>query len=759
MKPRSCWIVYTLAVLAPFIAPIRCERMVAHVLPPADSAAAASPDAFKPLAVYRTTDSAVVPRGLRTFGSWIDSDEFQGTQETRWFAARARFSVLVCGYPSLAANRLELEFRSNTAPGVLRYTDANPGENWKTWPITLPAGATTFRLRGIDASSAPYGWLAFSEPFVDVSVIPRQLWPLLQLAAATCLSFTLIFGPGLVWMRRSARAPGDLVFAIVAGPLSLAALGLACWLLGGWLSPVLVARVGVGLLLAGLGWALCRSRSVHPLPAAAGTVVVVSVLLSIFAVAKANFSSGPAGELFGGTVSRTLEVGGHSDSRMSYHIVQLVAAHAGPFSAEAESHYSPWSFANRGPLAGLIATPVVLALGGKPAGDACNHPWQPFDPQGFAVYRITQIVLAALAAWAVFGAVAALLPTTWALLAATIMLLAPFFVHELYFTWPKLPTAAFVLLAFVLAHGGRPFAAGIAFGLGYLFHPLALLVLPFFGLGLLFRGGPQFRGWRRLAAPSAFGIAALLFVIPWMLLGRLAPLRTGAQMVFFDYFRLSDNQLISAAGPWWHARWENFANTFLPLHLFAVDRLHESINSVYGPSDPITQAGFLYWNTLPFALGLPAFVLLVAAIVAAARRAPGVVLVTFVLPTLLLIFYWGAADTGLMRHCGHVLFVTVIVLGVWSLRLHAAKWRGPSIAAFLHPACFAWRGLEVALMAFGPTLWHARPDWAGPLGWNDTLSLAIALTCLGASVILLARASAAVKHELSVSDPPARSLS
>jgi len=742
--PRPGWIIYALALLAPFIGSHGFDRIWPRVLRSvAGDGAALSDSTFASPGVYGATDPRGLPPRLDTRGSWVDGDAYQGTHDTGWYQAKSRFTVLLAGYPALAPNRLELEIRSATgATQLIRYDGPNPGETWRAWELTLPTGTTTFRIRAVDASSAAYGWLAFSEPFVDFAAVPRRLWPLLQLTTTTCLALVLLYGPGWWWLQSRPRAPGDLALAIIAGPLLVGLLGLACWLCGGAIAPAIGARTGVITFLVVLGVLVWRLRPPAPLPAPAGIVIAVGTLLVGFAVAKANLSIGPAGELFGGTVSRTLAVGGHSDSRTSYHIVQLVAHHAGPFSAEAESYYSPWSFANRGPLGGLIAAPVVLSLGGDPRPDAVNQTWQPFDPYGFATYRITQIVLASLAGWAVLGAAATILPTTWALFAAIVALLAPFFVHELYFTWPKLATAGFVLAAFVLAHTRRPFAAGLTLGLAYLLHPLALFSIPFLGLWLLSRAWRETPRWRRLAAPARFAAGVLPFVIPWVLLGRFAPLRTGSQTVFLDFFRLSNGKLESAASAWWLSRWDNFANTFVPFHLFSVDRTHESINSVYALSDPWVQAAFLYWNTLPFAIGLPAFALLLAAILTACRRAPGIMLLTFFGPSLLMIVYWGAASSGMMRHCGHVLFVSFIVLGVWSLHTHGGGWRDRALSAFLHPACFAWRGVEIALMAFGTTLLHARPHWSGPLGWNDALSLAFAVACLIAAVILLANASA-----------------
>ena len=113
------------------------------------------------------------------------------------------------------------------------------------------------------------------------------------------------------------------------------------------------------------------------------------------AIGRALWALGPLYELYGGMVSRTLEVGGRSDSRIPFVIVQLVANGAGPFSKLAAAYLNPFDFSSRGPLAGLASTPIVLARGGRPPVDLPNQPWMPFDPQGFMAFRIAMMTFAA----------------------------------------------------------------------------------------------------------------------------------------------------------------------------------------------------------------------------------------------------------------------------------------------------------------------------------------------------------------------------
>src|SRR5581483_7877862 len=117
-----------------------------------------------------------------------------------------------------------------------------------------------------------------------------------------------------------------------------------------------------------------------------------------------------------------------------------------------------------------------------------DQAWAPFDRQGFAMYRIAMIALASLSVWAVFGVAACLMDSAWALLAAALTFLAPFFAHELFFTWPKFAAATAVLAAFLLTLRKRSIAAGLALGIGHLFHPSAILAAPFLGIFVLVGG-------------------------------------------------------------------------------------------------------------------------------------------------------------------------------------------------------------------------------------------------------------------------------
>jgi hypothetical protein len=102
-------------------------------------------------------------------------------------------------------------------------------------------------------------------------------------------------------------------------------------------------------------------------------LLVVGCVLGL-AIDRSLWALGPIGELYGESISRTLEVGGRSDSRIPFVIVQLVAHGTAPFSDLANSYFSPFDFSSRGPLAGLASAQVVLAAAGARRSSCRMHP-------------------------------------------------------------------------------------------------------------------------------------------------------------------------------------------------------------------------------------------------------------------------------------------------------------------------------------------------------------------------------------------------
>jgi hypothetical protein len=234
----------------------------------------------------------------------------------------------------------------------------------------------------------------------------------------------------------------------------------------------------------------------------------------------------------------------------------------------------------------------------------------------------------------------------------------------------------------------------------------------------------------------------LAVVAAWQAVAYLDPDPTGRQSGFLGYF------LMAYGGPaqwasWWGCRWDSLANTFLPFRFLSIDPGEYVINSIYGRSDGWIHFSFLYWCTYPFAIGLAAYVLTTPPLLVAAWRKPAATFATVLGPGLLLVVYMGAGSSGLMRFCGHALFLSSIAFSIWALAQPGMRWRAWAAAALAHPLFLTLRALEVAWMAFATTLHNHLPLPDDRFFWNDWLSLSFSAACLAAALVLLARGLAA----------------
>lgn len=523
----------------------------------------------------------------------------------------------------------------------------------------------------------------------------EQLLDLVRVAGAAGLGVTLLLGPGLLWRASSSR-PIELAFLPLPGLLLLTATGGLAWALAGSVEPELVCFAISAPALGLLAGALLAAG---PEPLLDGeerwVLLVVGCALGL-AIARAIWSLGPEGELYAGTISRTLEVGDRPDSRISYHVVQLIAHGNGPYSEAAGTYLAPYNFSSRGPIAGLASAPIVLMSGGKPPLTLPEDPWQPFDAQGFMAYRMAMMAFAGTAFLAVWDLTRRLGGHQAARVAVLLAATTPFLVHEIWFTWPKLLAAYLVLLAAICVVARRPLAAGLLAGLGYLVHPGALLALS--ALTLLALWPLSGAVWRRPKIGSALLLlaAAAAGVIAWRLLNGDHYTQDG----FFEYLTSTEFNFAPSAGQWLVHRAASVGNTLLPLLLPLASADSSSINVVGGTSPPAIHFFFEYWNSLPFAVGIVFFPLLLVSLWRAALRWPWAVFATVVVPFVGFAIYWGSFKSGLMREglqaWALVLFV-VVAMQQWDAGF---PWfRSRPIRALL-----TLRTVELLLIAIGPTL-------------------------------------------------------
>lgn len=432
---------------------------------------------------------------------------------------------------------------------------------------------------------------------------------------------------------------------------------------------------------------------------------VLGVLLAVVLIAtgKATLAAGPVGELYAGTISRTLEVGDRSDSRIPYHVVQLVAHGTRPYSAVGRANFLPYAFSDRGPMAGLAASPIVLLSGARVPVAVPNEPWAPFDAQGFMAYRLAMFTLALTVLLALFGLLTVAAGPAAGLFAVVVAALTPFVIHDTYFTWPKLLAASFVLLAAELILRHRPGWAGLLAGAGYLAHPLALLSLPTLGLLLLIvigrdrphRLGTSIRGLAWLGAGTG----------AWLIFWRVVNLRHYAQGNFLLFFIYARSGPTASFSVWFGSRVESLLNTLVPLRLFFFQSSDPAINAYGGSSPPIVHFFFQYWTALPFAVGILFFPLLVAGVIRLSLRAPWLVVATVIAPFLLFAIYWGGPTTGLLREGLHVWVLTLVaVYAWWRFSDPRRAWQG----SVLERLALSGRAIEVLLMLVLPTWLTAR---------------------------------------------------
>ncbi len=667
---------------------------------------------FASNAVYPTTSAPSTRGSLRIFGSWLGSDNSTGSVRTTWYKPVPEFSTLVAGYPNDAGNQLTVEVETAKS-GIVHLAisaDRNPTEFWlpKTVSLRSITDPLKFRIVAVDASQKR--WLGFSQPFLVHGGDNLRLLKQLALVILTTVASLLMFlSPGLLLREKLLRSFDRLlpfIFVPVPGLLLLALLGLVAWIGPEQFGPALISRVGLWTLVLYSVYQFSRVPISSFTTRAEQRVLLVIVVLSAIAVAKATYSVGPTGELFGDQISRTLEVGRYSDSRISNNIVQLVALRSRPFSAFAQRLYETWNFSHRGPINGLAASPIVLASPIEVPASIKNRPWTPFDPEGFSAYRISMIVMASCSLLTVFGLATLFLPEDWALFAFLVATTAPFVVHEIYFTWPKLSAASFVLVAVYLVWQTRYFLGGLSLGVGYLCHPGVLVWLPCL-VAVLVLSQPWL-GWRasfscrKVYLWSLKSVSMLAGLAICLLLWRRVNGKHFVQSGFSSYLfqaRPFPPTLVN----WLRSRFDSLCNTLVPLNIFVFDRSDWSLNSLGGPSPPVIQFFLQYWCTLPFGTGIAFFFCgLIRIIYVAFWKARAWLVLVFVGPLVLFTVYWGANISGMLRENLHPWFLGLMIFSVIVWKKYMAQSPG-----FWHVCNWAllFRGVEILLMLLLPSIW------------------------------------------------------
>ncbi len=192
------------------------------------------------------------------------------------------------------------------------------------------------------------------------------------IAAGAGVCFLL--GPGLVW--RQVHREGvirNTAFVWIPGALYLLIAATIAWGLAGTVDPATTCALLVLPVPIAVLWCAPRWRS-HLIPTGERTALVLFLFVFTIGLGVSTWSVGPEGELYGGTISRTLEAGPRSDSRISYNVIALLAHGDAPYGTQGVAYYAPYNFYARGPIAGLAAGAVVMSGGASPGARIRTRP-------------------------------------------------------------------------------------------------------------------------------------------------------------------------------------------------------------------------------------------------------------------------------------------------------------------------------------------------------------------------------------------------
>jgi hypothetical protein len=592
--------------------------------------------------------------------------------QTSLLPVRESFYLYYAGFPKTESVKAWLVAENTAGEQTPFGLDLeNQGGNRTLTLIQIPKMEGMVGVRLACAMEQSDRSFSFSAPFLLELSWGGQLCSLLAQGLACLCAAALLFLPGLALRLKRP----ELSFALLPlpGMLYLSLVGLAMWVRPAAFSPHGVALALTLPVLLGLAW-LFRGAPLATLTTPLERrVLVIALLAAGLAVAKAGYSLGPKGELYHNQISRSLEVGDRSDSRVSYHITQLVFHGQGPYSERARRYFHPWSFSSRGPLPGLAAATLMGLADAAPPWDMPDSEWRPFDAQGFVAYRIAMLVMGAMAFVMFFGAIKETLTERWAFFATAVAATTPFLLHEVYFTWPKLQAAGLTCAAVWLLARRRPLASGLCLGLGYLVHPLVLLSGPVFACLAVFnawgeRSSLKARTRATITSWLWFGLGLGLFLLLW----RVVNWPNFTQNVFWNYLASGEKGL-----SWLTTRLRSVGNTLIPLRLYLLDASNPGVNAIGAVSPGSIHFFFQYWNTAPFGFGILAAPALLFGLYQAARLRAWQFCAFAIPPFLLFSIFWGCNSTGMLREGLHVWVLSVIYLFALGLQTALGRDAGP----------------------------------------------------------------------------------
>lgn len=573
----------------------------------------------------------------------------------------------------------------------------------------------------------------------------HQLVDLARLGTTFAAVVVFVIGPGLAWRAVRPGALQLLGFLPLVGMGVLLVTGSVAWGVGlaGWRHPRIVATIILAPVLVAILACLWRARDRDLLDRNERWALLVVGGAIGLAIGRSLWSPNATGGLYGGQISRTLEVSDRPDSRIPYEVATLVTNIAHPYGPIATGLFSPYTFSARGPFAGLASAPIILLSGGRPPATIATltTPWTPFDAQGFMSYRLAMMTFAGTSFVSLWTLTRRLAGTAAARFALLLCATTPFLVHEIWFTWPKLLAASFALLSAVCLLDRRPVRAGLSVGLGYLCHPLALVSLPALGLGTLWPVvHPR---WRRPQVRSLilFAVGCGVVLLAWRVANG-SHYSSGGFLTYIkeDGFSNTLHAYPVTVGAWIADRAISIANTFLPGGLFVFHADPVEINAVtlcypfcrHAASPGIIHLFYEYWTSVPFGLGILFYPLLILSTWRSLRTWTWPTTVFIGVAFLAFAIYWGASATGMLREGLHAWVLSLLVMVGAEQAAHGF----PYLRALSTRLILLSRVVEVLLVAMLPTIVTSHVLISSQYVITDVVALAMMLS----AAFLLGRA-------------------
>jgi hypothetical protein len=544
----------------------------------------------------------------------------------------------------------------------------------------------------------------------------QQLLDIARLTFTTCLAVTMVMGPGIAVRALTGRAI-RLAFLPLFGIGVLTFAGCLAWCLHGVLATstasIAVIAPALGLMF---GILLVSGSEEFLTPEERRTLLLVGIPVGL-AIARSFLYYGPIGELNAGEISRNLVTEPRPDSHTSFVVAAMVAHGTHPYGAEGIGLFNPYLFSSRGPIAGIASAPIMLVTGARPILGVPSQVWEPFDPEGFMAYRVAMIVMSGTALIALWQLVRQLAGRRAARLAVLLGMSTPFVYSELIFTWPKLLTAMMILLAAIWLFERKPVRAGVAIGVGYLFHPSALF--GYLALGLLALWPLRDAKLRRPQVKTLVLMLAgtAVFVVAWL----IANHGHNGQEGFLDYFEEAGSNYHPSIGGWISFRATSLADTVVPLYLPIFQGHNPSINEFYGISPGVAHFFFQYWTSITFGFAIFFFPVMLVGLWRFAKRRPWPFFAVVLFPFLFFWIYWGNGSSGFPREGIQVWILAVLAVLAVQQASEGFSWmRSRVIRAIL-----VIRGFEVLADALGATVGTRGPQLiSAPYPISDTFALA-----------------------------------